>query len=226
MTRRPNTRDRILQASLQLFNEQGERNVTTNHIASHMGISPGNLYYHFRSKSEIVAELFAGFQQQMEAFFTIPADEPLTLEDKARYLENLLEILWQHRFMHQGLEYLLEADPALAEGYRQFAQRTLAGSTGIYLAFAEAGILELTPRQAETLSINVWIVLSGWLQFLTTSHGLHPGRDRRMLQRGIYQILALEEGYVAPAYREAVRELRDRLHVPLEDLSDAAGATQ
>ncbi|WP_390889126.1 TetR/AcrR family transcriptional regulator [Leclercia adecarboxylata] len=75
MTRTANTRDRILQASLQLFHEQGERNVTTNHIASHMGISPGNLYYHFRSKSEIVAELFAGFQQQMEAFFTIPADE-------------------------------------------------------------------------------------------------------------------------------------------------------
>ena len=72
----------------------------------------------------------------------------------------------------------------------------------------------------------MWIVLSGWLQFLTTTHGLHPGQDRRMLQRGIYQILALEEGYVAPAYREAVRELRDRLHVPLEDLSDAAGATQ
>src|SRR5690606_3839739 len=72
----------------------------------------------------------------------------------------------------------------------------------------------------------VWIVLSGWLQFLTTSHGLHPGRDRRMLQRGIYQSLALEEGYVAPAYRAAVRELRDRLHVPLEDLSHAAGTTQ
>lgn len=45
MAAKPSTRDRILQASLHLFNTQGERNITTNHIASHLGMSPGNLYY-------------------------------------------------------------------------------------------------------------------------------------------------------------------------------------
>ncbi|HFH3479332.1 TetR/AcrR family transcriptional regulator, partial [Pseudomonas putida] len=44
MAAKPSTRDRILQASLHLFNTQGERNITTNHIASHLGMSPGNLY--------------------------------------------------------------------------------------------------------------------------------------------------------------------------------------
>lgn len=213
MSRKPNTRERILQTSLQLFNEQGERNVTTNHIASHLGISPGNLYYHFRNKSMIVAELFAEFELRMEGFFVMPEGATLTLEDKAHYLESLMDNLWQYRFMHQGLEYLLEADPDLALRYRQFAQRSLLGAQSIYLAFADAGILQLTARQAEALSINVWIVLSSWLQFLSTTQGTQL--DERLLRRGIYQILVLEEGYVTPDYREAVSALCDRLHVPL-----------
>ena len=221
MTRKPNTRERILQASLQLFNEQGERNVTTNHIASHLGISPGNLYYHFRNKPMMVAELFSEFEQKMDAFLVVPEGTALTLEDKAQYLENLLEILWQFRFLHQGLEYLLEADPELARRYRRFAQRSLRATQSIYQAFADAGILQLSPRQAETLSITVWIVLSAWTQFLTSTRGAQLKLDEHLLQRGIYQILVLEEGYVAPAYRDAVASLCDRLYVDLSQIGVA-----
>ena len=215
MAAKPSTRERILQASLQLFNTQGERNVTTNHIASHLGISPGNLYYHFRNKPRIVAELFNEFERQMEVFYALPDQITVNLNDKARYLEHLLEILWQFRFLHQGLEYLLESDPELAARYREFAQRSLGNTQKIYLAFAEVGILELNARQAETLSINVWIVLSSWMEFLTTTQGIQMNLDERYMRRGIYQILILEEGYVAPAYREAVASLCDQLYVPL-----------
>lgn len=218
MAAKPNTRERILQASLQLFNTQGERNVTTNHIASHLGISPGNLYYHFRNKSMIVAELFTEFERRMEVFFTLPEGATVTLEDKTLYLERLLEIIWQFRFLHQGLEYLLESDPELAVRYRQFSQRSLCNTQKIYQAFADAGILQLDARQVETLSINVWIVLSAWTQFLTTTQGTQLNLSQQQLRRGIYQILVLEEGYLAPAYQEAVRALCDQLYVPLEDI--------
>ena len=60
------TRDRIVEASLELFNAQGERSVTTNHIAAHLGMSPGNLYYHFRNKQAIIAELFAQYEAQVD----------------------------------------------------------------------------------------------------------------------------------------------------------------
>lgn len=37
---RQNTYTRIIEAGLLLFNEEGERNISTNHIAAHLGISP------------------------------------------------------------------------------------------------------------------------------------------------------------------------------------------
>ena len=49
-----NTYQRIIESALVLFNEEGERNISTNHISAHLGISPGNLYYHFRNKDEII----------------------------------------------------------------------------------------------------------------------------------------------------------------------------
>ncbi len=68
------TKERILQLSLQLFNERGERSVTTNHIAAELGMSPGNLYYHFRNKNEIIKELMEQYQAETLEMLALPED--------------------------------------------------------------------------------------------------------------------------------------------------------
>ena len=72
MAPRIKTRERIVQNSLELFNQLGERSVSTNHIAAHMEISPGNLYYHFPNKQAIIALLFSQYEELVDSFLRPP----------------------------------------------------------------------------------------------------------------------------------------------------------
>ena len=123
------TRDRILQCALQLFNEQGEPNVSTLEIATEMGISPGNLYYHFHGKEPLVLELFERFQAELAPLLDPPDDVELGVEDYWLFLHLIVEQLAQYRFLFQDLSNLAGRLPKLARGIRLWLnqlKRTLA----------------------------------------------------------------------------------------------------
>ncbi|MCQ4294380.1 TetR/AcrR family transcriptional regulator [Pseudomonas stutzeri] len=220
MAPRTKTRDRIIEASLALFNAQGERNVTTNHIAAHLGISPGNLYYHFANKQAIVAELFGQYEARVDQFLRLPPAREVQVQDKALYLEALLDAMWDYRFLHRDLEGLLDADPEFAVRYQAFATRCLQHAQTIYQGFATAGILLADEMEIDALALNAWIVLTSWVRFLgTAGTGAGSGQlDRLHLRRGIYQVLALENGLVAAGAVEAVRALQQQYFVPSEQI--------
>lgn len=123
------TRDRILETALQLFNDQGEPNVSTLEIATEMGISPGNLYYHFHGKEPLVLELFERFQSEMAPLLDPPAEAQLDVEDYWLFLHLIVERLSQYRFLFQDMSNLAGRLPKLARGIRHWLnalKRTLA----------------------------------------------------------------------------------------------------
>ncbi|MEZ5436137.1 MAG: TetR/AcrR family transcriptional regulator [Pseudomonadales bacterium] len=84
------TREKILQASLLLFNEEGEPNVTTVDIANELEISPGNLYYHFKGKEVIIDVLFSRFEDGFTEILHAPIKKELKVEDSWYYLHVIL----------------------------------------------------------------------------------------------------------------------------------------
>lgn len=216
------TRDKIILASLDLFNERGERNVTTNHIAAHLAISPGNLYYHFRNKSDIIYEIFLEYEKLVDYYLQIPNDRPLTLDDMMFYLESVFDGLWSYRFFHRDLEFLLDSDERLREDYREFTNRCLESIDAIFHGLAGGGVIETQPEELRSaMSLNVWLVVTNWMAFLKTAHGngLSDELSIHMLKQGIYQVLTLELPYLMPEYRETVMALREKYRPQLPESS-------
>jgi AcrR family transcriptional regulator len=109
MERKPKrrTRERIVETSLRLFNDFGEPNVTTTVIADEMNISPGNLYYHFHNKDEIIEAIFRVFERQIDETLAAPTRRSANVEDIWLFLHLLFEKIWAYRFFYRDLSDLL-----------------------------------------------------------------------------------------------------------------------
>lgn len=209
------TRDKILHKSLELFNEAGERKVSTNHIAAALEISPGNLYYHFRNKGEIIGELVRQYAGRSLALLAAPDDRPLTYTDKLGYFEGILENMWDYRFLHRDLEQLMADNPVAREQYQLFARQVMVQGMHLFRRLSESGLVNANAEEGEALIMNIWIVLTSWISFLHTSgiFGDASAITRDLLKRGIYQIIQLEAPYLIGEAREKLPEMKARYRV-------------
>ena len=209
---RPKTRDRILARSLAMFNEQGERAVTTNHIAASLGMSPGNLYYHFPNKEAIIFELFQQYAREMGGALALPEDRPLTQHDKVALFEHILAWLWRFRFLHRDMNQLLDDNPSMREAYRAFAREIFRRVREIYRLEIASGLVEASEEEISALLINIWIIATNWVNFLGTTgfFDYHEPLTERQMRQGIYQVICLEAPYLRGAARDGLAELKSR----------------
>ncbi|NAR84778.1 TetR family transcriptional regulator [Acinetobacter haemolyticus] len=211
---KPNkTKDRILQISLQLFNERGERSVTTNHIAAELGISPGNLYYHFRNKQEIIKELALQYQAETLEMLALPDDRPLNANDKISYFQVLSNQLWAYRFIHRDVYHLVENNEDFRKIYPRFAGQVMQQGQKIYRAFVDAGLMKMTDSEIEALIINLWIVLTNWTNFLYMSGHIRDNNrlEEKWVWQALRQMVFLEGPYLMGESRQTYEQLLQSL---------------
>lgn len=202
------TKERIVQAALELFNQHGERAITTNHIAAHLKISPGNLYYHYRNKADIIARIFDQYEQTVAHLFVLPQDRPITLQDRKEVVDKLLNLIWEYRFMHRDLAGMLASDEQLKTRYQAFAQSAIDSTEALYRKMCESGFMQIPEAALRPLALNVWLLMTGWSTYLRTACGISEEaftRDR--LSEVIYQLTYMEMPYLTEATREETEKL-------------------
>ena len=207
------TKERILQLSLQLFNERGERSVTTNHIAAELGMSPGNLYYHFRNKNEIIKELMEQYQRETLDMLALPDDRLLDANDKIRYFQVLSSQLWAYRFLHRDVYHLVENNVDFRKMYPRFAGQVMQQGQKIYKAFVDAGLMEMTNSEIEALIINLWIVLTNWTNFLYMSGHIVDSNhlEEKWVWQALRQMVFLEGAYLRGESRQTYERLLETM---------------
>jgi len=158
---------RILEAALKLFNEQGSMHVSTNHIAAEAGISPGNLYYHFHNKEEIILALF----QRMIPEWDANIGDLNKIEDGLAYIEKLLgtlyEVIWEYRFIHRELSPLLQTYSTVRALCVPMLKNRLGEIHSLILKLQQDGVLATEdPTRQESLANTMLFIPLFWLNYL------------------------------------------------------------
>ena len=166
-----NTSDRILATALRLFNQSGTAAVSTNHIADALGISPGNLYYHFRNKEAIIRALFEQQFAQWDAAYTLPSDRMPTLDDMWRMVNDTFPASWEYRFIYRELIALLRRDDELNRRWVEVRARGFDGFRQLVEVFVAAGLLRPPSDSEEVtrLAELIWMINEFWLASVEVS---------------------------------------------------------
>jgi len=212
MERKPprRTRERILELSLRLFNDFGEPNVNTTLIAEEMNISPGNLYYHFKNKDDIINCIFQQFEREIDKLLALPTDRVPNVEDAWLFLHVLFELIWKYRFFYRDLNNLLANNRTLELKFKQLLNQKVKVARGLCDGLAQAGELQTGGREIEALATNMVVVATYWLSY---SYVLDPRRFNEpdvigaALQRGCYQVMALTSPYLTGQSRALFEQL-------------------
>ena len=180
------TKDRIIHGALTLFNQNGERNVTTNHIAAHLEISPGNLYYHFGNKEEIINGIFDNYAQELKIRFKPMAEEDQSnmpsVQIMLSYLDSIFELMWNYRFFYANLPDILSRDTKLKLKYTNAQQSLNDNLMSIMKGFRNSGVIALEDDELQALTKTLHLVASCWINYQTALLS-----DNEITENVIYQ---------------------------------------
>ena len=213
------TRDRILHTSLTLFNDEGEEQTTTIDIANEMDISPGNLYYHFKGKDELIAELFGQYELALSGTLTAPIESPLStsqgnIEDNWYYLYVVMEEMYQYRFLYHNLDNILQRYPDIRRRFKRLIQLQRASLYAICQALIQESVIETGEQQLLGLVDNMTLNLTFWLSYDSLLHGERkPGMT---IHQGVLQLLTLVAPYLGSEQLGFYRDCEAIYHTMLE----------
>lgn len=203
------TAERILEVTLDLFNRFGEPNVSTTLISAELGISPGNLYYHYPAKDELINSLFERYERAL-ADLLGAADGIRNVEDAWFFLHSLFEIIWEYRFLYRDLNDLLSKNRLLEMRFQSVLKNKTRAIRALLSGMGRSGALNIDSREVDATAEGMVVLLTYWLSYeyvRDPRHALEPANAQQALLRGAQHVLNLLAPYLEDSQRQHLLRL-------------------
>ena len=203
------TAERILEVTLELFNRFGEPNVSTTLISSELGISPGNLYYHYPAKDELINSLFERYEKALNELLQA-SDGVRNVEDAWFFLHSLFEIVWEYRFLYRDLNDLLSKNRLLETRFQAVLKNKIRSIRAMLTGMSRAGAIDLDARELEPTANCMVVLLTYWLSFeyvRDPRNALEPDNAQTALLRGAHHVLNVLAPYLEAGQRQHLLQL-------------------
>ena len=162
MTVRLSTKERILEAARNLFNSKGYAATSLNEIATSIGISQGNLTYHFPSKSDLVVQLQRSAQEAARLRRANKSPGAIA-DDYVEHLMFAMNLTWNHRFLLRDRVHFADKLGAASTEFEADFEELFA----LLQRVEQAGLFRKDAVQdLPTLARAIWVMSRYWIDYL------------------------------------------------------------
>lgn len=199
------TRERIILTAVKLFNEKTAGAISTNHIAAEMNISPGNLYYHFKNKEEIIRDIYKQLAFLADRIWYNP-DLGQSEEGMVNYFRNLAAHMYEFRFFYLELNVILRNDPILKKEYIERSERIIRQMMTVFADFNSNRIMKKfdSERERKYLTRNVWTIGQMWM---TYSNIKYSNFTSEVINDGVWQMFTIVEHLFTKKSKEKIENM-------------------
>jgi AcrR family transcriptional regulator len=198
------TAERILEVTLELFNRFGEPNVSTTLISAELNISPGNLYYHYPAKDELINSLFDRYEKALNELLHA-ADEVSNVEDAWFFFHTLFELIWAYRFLYRDLNDLLSNNRRLETHFQFVLKNKSRAVTKLLEGLVRSNGISIDSGDRAAVATSMVVVLTYWLSYeyvRDPRRALEPESAGAAMVRGAFHVLSLLLPYLEPVQKQ------------------------